>query len=135
MTTTTDYIERILRIANIANRTDVTLDEMHGLETEFGVNFSDPLTWKRMADTNIGEQALTRLLPTLPLEDLKRVHALMYAGRDRESATDMKKYFSTRGESRKDMEHSIAEKRLALATYFGRALERARDDGEDVDTF
>jgi hypothetical protein len=135
MPTTLDHLERILRVADIATRTDSTLDELHGLDTEFGLNFFDPATRKRMAETNIGEQALEKLLSALPLSDLERIHALMYAGRDRESATYMKGYFSKRNESRKDMERSIAEKRPALRTYFDRALERAKEDGEDPNTF
>jgi len=135
MPTTTDYIDRILRVAEIANRTDATLDELHGLDTELGINFFDPVTWDRMKETNIGEHALAKLLAALPLADLERIHALMYAGRDDESSTYMKAYFLKHQESREDMERSIAEKRPALHTYFNHALQRVLKDGVNVDAF
>ena len=135
MPTTLDYVDQIIRVAGIATETDSTLDELHGLDTDLGLDYFDPVTRTRLAAVNIGENALEKLLSSLPLDDLQRIHALMYAGRDSNSAIDVKKEFSERGESRENMERSIAEKGPSLRTYFDKALEKAKKDRLNINAF
>jgi hypothetical protein len=135
MTTTTKCIDDLLRIARVANDIAALLDELYGIDEKLGYDFFAANTRERMGARNEGDEALKKFLAGIPLAHLERIHALMYAGRDNESPVVVKDDFLKRGESRSDMERSVAEKRPALRTYFDKALKRVRADGIDLDTF
>lgn len=132
---TTGYIERLLFVASVANDMDALLDKLHGNDVGLGYDYSEPNIRKRIEASNEGDRALSKYIAELPLEHLERIHALMYAGRDRESPSDLKQSFVTRGIARADMERSVAEKRLNLRTYFENALAQTNVHGVDPNTF
>jgi hypothetical protein len=63
------------------------------------------------------------------------LQALMYSGRDRDSAAALKKYFRDRNEDKDEIVRTICEKRMNLGVYFRDGLQLAKDRKLDIDKF
>jgi hypothetical protein len=134
MKTMTEYVQKIQRIVQIANQTDSTWDELHGINIELGIAL-DEKTLARFREINIGEESLKHLLQSMDLGTLQRLQALMYSGRDGQSAPFIKQDFLSRYETKEDIVSTIMEKRMSLQLYLDRGLEQARKEGVDIDSF
>lgn len=123
------HIKNIIRIAKIADNTDKSLDELHGLGRDLGVNPFDEKWRERFKETNIADKALHDYLAQLNDDDLSRIQAIMYSGRDNESASVLKESFSKSGHATRDnMLRSITEKRGSLDVFLKKGLESTRHD-------
>lgn len=134
MKTVAECIARIRRIAKIANDIEVSLDQLHGIDRELGVTL-DEKTMARFGDLNVGLHALERFLNLLDMDTLRRIEALMYSGRDNESAVGLKRELKLPHETKGDVVRTIMEKQMNLDVYLDRGLDRARRDGIDLDSF
>jgi hypothetical protein len=149
---------RIQELADLGNKAEEQKKQAFGMG-ELGISLLDPDSVAIAYDPNIGDDDLLKFLKSLDTETIRRLHALMYSGREyhpmldvaapdsesepeiesesedesSESAPEFKKYFLE--DSREDMIRTIAEKRPTLRNYFDRALIRASEEGVDLDTF
>ena len=128
----TAHIDTIVRLANEALRHDAILDQVYDI-SPLGVDFSDPDVRARFADINAGKDALAAFINDLTTEDLARIHALMYSGRDNVDAEYFKRHFAD--ESREDFVRTILEKRMSLPVYLTKAVARAKAANLDLDSF
>lgn len=135
MPTIATHIDRILRVAAIAEKTDASINELHDINTELGLEYFDDKTQARLRETNVAVVVLEAYLETLEIEQLRRIHALMYSGRDGESPSIVKRDFEQRGEGEAELVRTIVEKRLALGTYLPKGILNAQLLGIDVETF
>ncbi len=134
MDTVAKCIARIRRIAKIANDIEVSLDQLHGIDREFGMKLNEK-TLARIGDVNVGERVLERFLDSLDMDTLRRIEALMYSGRDDQSAPALKRELKLPHETKEDVVRTIIEKQMNLDVYLDRGLDRARRDGIDLDSF
>lgn len=154
-----ECVRRIQELADLGNKAEEQKREAFGMD-ELGISLLDLDSIAMAYDLNVGDEDLLKFLKSLDTETIRRLHALMYSGReyhpmldapapdsdsesetesesedgfDSESAPEFKKFFLE--DSREDMIRTIAEKRPNLRNYFDRALVRSREEGVDLDTF
>jgi hypothetical protein len=71
----------------------------------------------------------------LDLNTLRRIEALMYSGRGDGTAIELRQQLAESHPLKEDVVRTIMEKRVSFDPYFDRGLDRAREDGLDLDTF
>jgi hypothetical protein len=135
MSTVVEYINQIIQAADEASVIDAQLDDRYGIDNSLGIDPSAPCIVDRLNAKNGGDEKLKSILRAMSLGDLERIHALMYAGREREPVSYMRDYFRKEGKTRIDMERAVLEKSTALRTYFDNACAKAATDGVDINTF
>lgn len=87
------------------------------------------------ADLEVARAAMQTILNEMPEDDIRRIHALMYSGRDGDDAKAVKEHFHGRAETLADLRRTILEKIIALGLYLTKGLERAEADGLDIGNF
>lgn len=81
------------------------------------------------------EDCLSSYLNSLPFDTLERIHAIMYAGRENESAKALKFDFrNTENGTVNSMTRAIYEKQNCFIDYFNKGLSIVKSEG-DIDTF
>lgn len=127
------HLVAIHRMAQLANQTDVSLDDLHNFNRDTGVDYFDQGWRDRFSEKNVSEEALKQYLEDLSEEDLSRVHAIMYSGRNNEPAAGIKEDFLST--SRDDKIGKIMEKRSVLDTLLEKGVEHAQQSGINLDSF
>lgn len=121
------HIKEICRLATQANSTDDSIDKAHGLNTELGVSLGDENFINRLKEKNILEVALQNYLDQLSKAEIEVIHAVMYSGREDESAIYMKNYFKNQNYQKPDYKRQILERRMNLVTYLSCGVELAKE--------
>lgn len=127
-------IEDIVELAQDADVSDELKRQAYGMNNLGLDPFSDDGR-AYVNDPNPKVETLEILLNSLELETLERLQALMYSGRDRDSAIGLKKYFRDRDEDKEEIVRTICEKRMNLATYFRDGLKLAQEHNLNIDKF
>ena len=130
-----DSIARIRQVARIAKEIDSSLDELHGVSRDLGIDYFNGNWRTRARDANLAALTLETFLAGLGVEDLRRIEALMYSGRGDGSASDLRQQLAENRSSKEEVVRTIMEKRVSFDPYFDRGLDRAKADGIDLDTF
>lgn len=130
-----EHISNIIRLSELAKKTDLTLDDLSNFDRSLGVNLGDPKWHERMKEKNIAEEALKKYLDNLSHDDLERVHAVMYSGRDKVSAKKMKENFSRMNETADDYRRTILQKKTSLKKYLSDGVRLNKQDGLEFDEF
>lgn len=127
-------IEDIVELAKAADESGELKRQAYGMD-DLGLDpFSDDGA-AYMQDTNPFVYTLKIFLNSLELETLQRLQALMYSGRDNDSAVAVKKEFQKRNETKTEILRTIAEKQMNLSVYFGNGLRIAEEHKLNIDRF
>jgi len=128
--TITNIIPEISVISRCASK------QPAGVSTEIADTIEERFGLKLDSGNILGARAaLKALLDEMSDDDVRRIHALMYSGRDGESAQMIKTHYCGTDETRADLIRPILEKIGALAVYLAKATERAEANGLDIDNF
>jgi hypothetical protein len=133
MTSVKKCVDLLIKMARLAEQTSDQLDELHGIDKELGIDFSDEKTRARLNEINVPEEIMREFLEILDDETLHRIHAIMYSGRDNMSPQILKKQFSK--DSKKEVIRTICEKRPALEVYLEKGIDTVNKHGLDIETF
>ena len=136
MSNVAQIIVRLRDLARSAEQIDVQLDKQYGIDRTLGVEISDPKARERRYATNSAAEQMEEYLNTLDIEVLRRVQAVMYSGRQgADAAIDERDTLRTTCSTKEDVVRTIIEKRVSFDPYFDRGLDRAMEDGIDLDSF
>lgn len=127
-------IEDIIELAKAADVSDDLKKQAYGMN-DLGLDVFSDDGMAYVSDPNPAVQALKILLSSLELETLQRLQALMYSGRDNDSAIELKKYFLKNNETKGEIVRTIAEKRMNLSVYFKDGLRLAEQQKLNIDRF
>ena len=116
------HVKKIQQLADLADEIDAKLDDLHGLDRWVGLSFSDTKTFDRLFEINVWEEKLQKYLESLPQEDLRQVHALMYSGRDGHLLQEMLDYFDDSEIDAEECIEAILDKRMALKVFLTKGL-------------
>ena len=128
-----EQIDIISRMTQLANQTEVSLDDLHNFNRDLGICYFDEDWRDRFSEKNVSKEALKQYLEKLSEEDLSRVHAIMYGGRNNESVVGTKEDFLSR--NRSDKIADIIDKCSVLDTYLEKGVELAQEAGVDLNVF
>jgi len=136
MSNVAQIIDRLRDLARSAKQIDTQLEKQYGVDRTLGVEISDPKARERRYATNTAAEQMEEYLNTLDIEILRRVQALMYSGRQgADAAVDERDTLRTTCSTKEDVVRTITQKRVSFDSYFERGLDRAKEDGIDLDTF
>lgn len=134
--TRTDQLNEIVRLVHICAAADTELQTKHGIG-DLGLDYYNVKTRAYLNEARDVNKPLEDYLNGLSESELAQIEAIMYFGRDSKDVhgndlPSLRTHLVKNRTSVSDLVRNITEKRDALPVYFNEALQKAHDEGIDL---